>query len=164
MKRGFWVVIVIVLALALVIAGVLFWRSSQPPIPKNIKQQTNFLLYYPSPQSAKIDKATIKYDTSNKLVSFVANQEAGAKFVFSMQASPVEFSEVPESYNKYIERLSMTTSFDSTQGKVDITNPEGQTGQTAVMNSKGTLLFVTANKQLSEDEWHSLFNTLRTIQ
>jgi hypothetical protein len=159
MKRGF-IVVASLLFIGSGVAGYAITHANKDRVPQSISKQLQSPAFYPAVANAKIQSDTYKFDPENKLFSYVANGQ-GTKMVFSMQPSPSEFSEIPESYNKYLDRLNKVTSFDTSLGTANIVEPDDQTGQAAIMNAHGTLLFIKADSKLSEDQWRLIFNSLQ---
>jgi hypothetical protein len=69
--------------------------------------------------------------------------------------------DIPAAYTKLLSSLNQFDSFDSPNGTVALTHPKELNGaESAVMNAKGTLLFVRPNGNVSSDDWRRLFNNL----
>lgn len=135
-------------------------------IPKTIKKQLSFVVFYPSPDSAvTVDIKSFKYDSQAKLMSYVA-RFGNTPITIAEQATPQNFIDIPQAYDKLIESLSEYASFQSYYDKVSLTHPKEFNGQqSAVMNSKGTLVFAHPTKgDLSEDQWKKLFNGFEVIR
>lgn len=159
----------VVLGLILVILGAILgyiqWQKSEQVIPSDINKQVSFVIFWPYKAASAIpDKTTLKYDATNKLLSYLAYTSDKIKLTISEQSSPEVFSDVPQAYDKFTSDLQQYSSFDSLSGKVYLTHPkELKGGQTAVMNVKGTLVFVRPDKNLSDDTWRNLFNNLQVF-
>lgn len=142
------------------------YRATPNVIPTVIKKQISFVIFYPNPNPAIIvDAQSFKYDEREKLLSYVV-QYANRSVTIAEQATPQNFIDIPESYDKLIESLGEYASFDSFYDKVSLTHPKEFNGQqSAVMNSKGTLFFAhPTNGDLTEDQWKKLFNNLEVIR
>jgi hypothetical protein len=138
--------------------GLFVFVRKPPVIPHNIQKQVNFAIFYPQVSSqASIQKTTFKYDPSLKQLSFIVNF-SGRQITFAEQSSPDSFADDPNFYPKFIEKLNGYATFDSVDGRVDLTRPKEVKSQAAVMNSKGTLMFAKSNGDISEDNWKQLFN------
>jgi hypothetical protein len=156
---------------ALIIFGVMFLAADavigiyllkpKPPIPKNIQSQLDFTPYLIQPDTGvTIDKGSYKYDLSQKGLSFIATGKDFGKLTVSEQATPQQFIDIPEVYSKLVDKLNRYGAFDNDMGTVYLTRPDDQrTGQTAVINSKGVLMFVRSSKNLSDDQWRKLFGS-----
>jgi hypothetical protein len=142
------------------IAGVM-WLWPKPLIPKNIKNEVTSTIFLPkSPQVAN-DRSTVKYDNNLKLLSFQSTV-FGVHSTISEQPTPQQFVDIPETYAKVLDSWNQYSSFDSAQGTVYLTKPKNNGNkQAAVMNSKGTLMFITPDKDLSGDQWRQFFNSLQ---
>jgi len=147
-------------------AGFYIYASNQP-IPQRTLKQAGFGIWYPTNKTLglKVDRDTIKFSQSgsDKLVTFIARNDSN-NLSFTEQPLPESFIDVPQLYDKMIEKLRGYSSFDSVNGTVSVTRPEElKGGQTAVMKSKGTLLFVKPDKDVSIDDWRQIMNNLSFV-
>jgi len=70
-----------------------------------------------------------------------------------------------QDYDKVVTSMNGYGKFDCDSGTVHLTRPKDLAGkQAAVMNAKGTLMFVKPASDLSEDQWRKLFNGLEVIK
>lgn len=166
-----WITVTSIVAVLIIMSvagyfGYNRWRNSQKILPTTVKDQLTFPFYWPDKTAPlMIDKKTIKYDANSKAISYIAQTSDGAVLTISQQATPQSFTDVPQAYSKLVEILVQYGVFDSPNGTVYLTHPKQlKGGQTAVMNSKGTLVFVKPDKNLSDDTWHKVFNNLKIIQ
>jgi hypothetical protein len=164
------VLTVFIAALVIVAFGVggyfLHKRLEKPPvIPQAITNNVNFPIYYPTiTKETTIRQNTIKYSSTQSQVSFIVN-DVSSEVTFAEQAAPDTFVNDPGLYPQFIEKLDGSTSFSSIDGTVNITLPPQTHLQTAVMDAKGTLLFVSSDSgNLTENEWKTLFNDLEYVQ
>lgn len=163
-KAGYGLIGILVIGCLVFVA---FKILHKPPlVPADIKKQTDFVIFYPAASSgAKINKTSFKYDSSSKVLSYLATRGSVA-LTFGEQSTPQGFVDIPQAYDKLIEELNGYASFDSYYGHVDLTHPKEFNGQqSAAMNTKGTLMFIHATQgSLSEDQWKNLFNNLTVVQ
>ena len=147
------------------LSGYKAWQKSNIIIPVVIKKQVSFVIFWPQkPASVNADKTTIKYDPANKLLTYIAHTTDGARLIVSQQPTPDTFNDIPQYYPKFIESLQQYGTFGSLSGIVYLTHPkELKGGQTAVMNSKGTLMLIKPDKAVSDDTWRRLFNNMQII-
>jgi hypothetical protein len=120
---------------------------------------------YPDSQSpATVKTGSIKYDAGTQVLTYII-ADAGVPITISEQSTPQAFIDIPQSYATLINSLNNYASFDSLQGTVALTYPKELNGQqSAVMNTKGTLMFAhPTNGSLSENQWKNLFNSLEVI-
>jgi hypothetical protein len=137
------------------------------PIPRKVLSQAGFGAWYPQGGSLGItvNRDSVKVSTSgaDKLITFIALSKTNS-LSFTEQAVPDSFNDVPQVYDKLIEKLRGYSSVDSVNGTVDLTRPEELKGaQTAVMKAKGTLVFIKPDKDLSVDDWRRLLNNLNFV-
>lgn len=146
------------------VLGLFLW-SARPLVPRQVRRQLDFVALVPdSSQAAIIDRTSVKYDSSNKVLSYEAKYQS-SRLIVTNQAAPETFSDVPKVYDKFLEDLHAYTSFDSSLGKVSLTRPpKADSQQVAIISTKGTLMFVRANHDLSNDQWRKFFNNLQTVK
>jgi hypothetical protein len=157
-------IIICSVVLVLLIAGGSFAYlkfHSQPIIPTSVSKRVNYVIFYPAKNpKVVLEKNTIKYTSSEQLVSYIVNFN-GALITFSEQSSPSTFVNDTSLYPEFISKLNGINAFVSVNGTVNITHPQGSQYETAVMNAKGTLLFAqSTNKDISQSNWQLLFNNL----
>ena len=149
-----------------ILGGAILWLRQAHPIPRYITSQINHIILYPDANSGvTVDTSSFKYDDANKLLSYSAKM-GGTAITVSEQATPESFTDIPQAYDKFVSGLGEYGSFDSSLGKVYLTHPKDLNGQqSAVMNTKGTLLFIhPTNGDLSDDQWRKIFNGLRVVK
>lgn len=161
MKKFFIPPIISAVLLAAVIVIAILHQPAL--LPKDIKKQVNFVVFYPTGSQAVIEKSSFKYDSSLKLLSFDTNF-AGKQITFAEQGTPDSFVDDSNFYPKFIDSLNGYATFSSIQGQVDLTVPKEFNNQTGVMNAKGTLLFAKSSGNISEDNWKQLFNSFNYIK
>ncbi len=150
------------------VGGYLAYRkhaSSKPTIDPNIRSAISFAALWPA-KSAQltVGTSTIKYSKADKLFSYVATTNEGITLTISEESTPESFIDAPNSYEKLLAGMQKYRSFESQVGTVYLTRPpQLGGGQSAVMNSKGTLLFVRPSRDLSDEAWMKIFNNLQLL-
>lgn len=169
--RRRWLKIIIITLVLLVVAlsgAVLYFKTRpRPLLPLTIRSSINYTLFEPTKLSnVVVDRNTVKQDKTVNLLSYVGSEKSsGAKLTFSQQSTPESFVDIPQVFDQFTNSLNPYTIFDSLQGKVYLTKPkELKGGQSAVMNAKGTLLFIKPDKNLTDDIWRQIFSNLEVIQ
>jgi hypothetical protein len=158
-------VLTIIVLITSSILGFKAWQKSKVIIPPSVKKQVSFAIYWPNKTTLTNDQTTIKYDPPNKFLSFVSTTQNGSKIIISQEATPESFTDIPKVYDKFIAGLQQYSNFDSVNGRVFLVHPKELKGQqTAVMNAKGTLLFMRPDKDISDDTWKQIFNNLDIIR
>lgn len=163
MKRHKAIIIATSLGVILVAVAVGLWLGlrSTEPFPQSVLKEVNYPLFYPSQlNQVKISKPSIKYNKQQGSISYIVylNQ---TELTFSEQASPETFTYDSSLYPQFVDKFGNYASFDSLDGTVYLTQLPGSNSQTAIMDSKGTLLFVrTDNSTMSQNRWKLLFNTI----
>lgn len=163
LKLGIIGLSLIVLTLVGVI-GYKYWQNSRPILSGNLKKEIVFPVFWPDKsEPVTVNKSTLKYDTSSGLVSYTIQTPSSNSLVVSEQSTPEDFTASPQVYSNLIQAILEYEQFSSRNGTVYLTHPKGTSGETAVMNSQGTLMFVKASKNLSDSAWRQFFNNLQTI-
>ncbi len=163
--RKWFVIFGGVLAIAgLSTASLVIFKAKQPGafISSDIKSRLNFATVLVAPNQSDIiaNRESVKYDQSIKLLSYKVLFK-GNDTTVSIQPTPDGFSDTPQVFAAFIEKLRGYDSFDSKNGTVHLTHPvELKGGQTAVMNSKGVLFFAKPTNDLSLEDWKTFFNNL----
>ena len=142
------------------------YHATPNSIPSAIKQQVGFVIFYPSPGSnVLVDAKSFKYDANTKLLSYKIKFN-DLPIIIAEQPTPQNIIDIPQYYDKLIDSLSVYASFDSFYDKVSLTRPKEFKGQqSAVMNSKGTLMFAHPTRgDLKQEQWRKLFNGLEAIR
>jgi hypothetical protein len=154
-----------VAALAAIVIGTILYFHAQQPIPSNIKKQVDFLVFLPQgDESFRTDRKSFKYDANLKVMSVVISS-FGIKNTISEQASPDAFNDIPGYYDKLTEKLNSYANFGTDLGTVYLTRPDELKGkQSAIMSTKGTLMFASPGKDLTNDQWRRFFNSLSVIK
>lgn len=156
---------------AMLFAGIFVYfavnKYSQPhPLPSEISSKINFIVFYPNSNSkVEVDQNSFKFDESTKLLTFTANL-AQNRLTFAEQSTPERYVDIPQSFDKLIETLNPYTSFDSFYDRVYLTKPKELSGkQSAIMNSKGTLMSISATEgELTVEDWKRLFNSFEVLR
>lgn len=163
MNRWFWRIVVL-LTSAGIITVVVMLALPKPPISGPIKSQLTSTLMLPDTGHFPVDRASTKYDPKLKELSYNASA-FGQTIIVSEQPTPDQFTDVPQVYQKVLESMADYADFDVSVGSVHLTQPAQLNGlQTAVLNSKGTLLFAKPASNLTEDQWRQFFTSFRAAQ
>lgn len=136
--------------------------SPSPPIPGDIQNKLEFKPYLTDTKKGlTVDKSSYKYDQGKKTLSYIIHSYEYGNLIVSEQPTPQQFIDIPDVYNKVIDGLNRYSVFQNQLGTVYLTRPSDQkSGQTAVLNSSGVLMFVRSDKNLSDDQWRSIFNQI----
>lgn len=149
--------------LVAVLAVGLYLLRPRPAIPQAVQSRLTFTPYVVRPGGAiSVDRQSYKYDPAEQGLSFVATGPKVGRLVVSEQPTPQQFIDIPDVYNKLVDGLNRYSVFDNQLGTVYLTKPKNQpSGQTAVLNSNGVLMFVRSEKDLSDGQWRVAFSSFR---
>lgn len=130
-------------------------------LPDPIGQEVSFTVFHPSSASpVAVDRSTIAYDHTNKYLKFSGTFQ-GEQLTFSEQGTPQQYSDIPETFTRQMEQWHESATLDVAIGQVHLTRPENK-AYVAVVNERGTLMFVSSPQNLSQDAWRLIFKTIVT--
>ena len=159
MKR-IWILIAGFCLIAIVVGSYLLLRP-KPFVPKGIESKLSSVTFIPVSPQVVNQHATVKYNSNLKLLTYKATV-FGVNTVISEQPTPESFTDVPEVYQKVLDSWNQYQAFDTAQGTVYLTRPGGpNANEVGVMNTKGTLMFVKPDKNLTNAQWRQVFNSLQ---
>ena len=137
------------------------WRvSSQNPLPPELQKQVRFPVLVPDSGIA-VSEGSYKYDPAQGVLSFTGAFADGQQVTFAEQQAPSSFTDIPNFYEQFLQKMYDYQSFDCLAGTMHLTHPKGA-GQAAVMSAKGTLLFARVSRDESSETWRSVCNALQT--
>jgi hypothetical protein len=155
-------VAILILLVTVVAAGIAL--APKPVLPKSITKQTTFTVFVPTTSEIMVDTASTKYDAKLKLLSYNATVN-GIHIVLSMQPTPESFADIPQFYDKVVAKMNEYSKFESINGTVHLTRPIDLGGkQTAVVDTKGTLIFVKPESDLTDDQWRQFFKNIDVLR
>ncbi|MDL2342199.1 MAG: hypothetical protein QFB87_03935 [Patescibacteria group bacterium] len=172
-KRSFTVsrkVLVIALSTALLLAAasgvVKLSHGAGQVLPPAIASKVNFAVFYPANDKlVAVERKSISFNDQAGVLSYTGRLLGGADLYINQQATPESFVDIPQAYDKLIASLLPYGNFDTVNGRVSLTKPkELQGNQSAVMNAKGTLMFVRASSNITDSQWRQVFNSLKLIE
>lgn len=162
MQRWFVRGFIGILALGAVVILILVLLP-KPPIPGKIKQQLTSTLLLPNTRKFPVNRDTTKYDPSIKVLTYKV-AAFGKTIIMSEQPTPDQFTDVPQVYQKVLDGMQDYNDFDVNVGGVHLTLPPQLSGvQTAVLNTKGTLIFAKPSGKLSDDQWRQFFTSFQVV-
>lgn len=151
--------VIVVIAVASLTTGYIIYKNDQTIIPKTIKYKLTFAVWLPN-NDIKIDKSSFKFYQKTLFFNGYFNNGQIAKF--AEESTPSAFNDVPDYYQTILNDLFSYTNFSSIDGTVYLAYPHGL-NQAAIMNSRGTLMFVTVDKKIPQNTWVSIFNNLKFV-
>jgi multidrug efflux pump subunit AcrB len=161
-----WTKAVVIVVVLILVAGATVLAKQLAPerlVPSSIQKRITSTIFLPNSPNVTAKKETVKYDSKTKLLSYQA-AAFGITTVISEQPTPDTFTDIPQVYDKVLESWKQYEKFDTASGTVYLTRPGDQGGkEVGVMNSKGTLMFVKPEKDLSDDQWRQFFKSLKAL-
>lgn len=158
MKR--WWIIGLGVVVPCVVVGGFLLRGGVGSIPVEIRRQVSTAVFLPARDESPVARDTVKFDAPTKLLTFTTTYQ-DIELIVSQQPTPESFVDIPQVYEKVVEGMHEYAKFDSVMGTAHLTRPPEAGGkQAAVLNAKGTLMFVKPAKDLSDDQWRRWFNRL----
>lgn len=163
MTRRFNVVIGIGVVVAIatgVIVAYTVKHHTTTLLPSAIATQLPYSAYVPD-QSWEGMRKTVSY--KDGILRFTVQRD-GIHLVFTEQATPATFSEIPQYYTALLSKLNQYSSISSPLGTVYLTKPTELKGdQTAVIETGGTLCFVRPDQALTDESWKQIFASLQKV-
>lgn len=135
-------------------------------IPAAIEKHIAFQVFAPSVpgDTWTVPEDLIRYNTSQGLLSITTVSNSN-QIVLSEEPTPQIFANIPQYYPTLISGLNSYDQLQIGLGTIYLTHPkELHGGQTAVMNTSGTLVFARPLHDLSNSQWESFFNNLVVIK
>jgi hypothetical protein len=149
-----------VLAIALIVliftaGGVFFYlkQNNKNPLPDDLKNHINFKVIYPSSHKAQIDKNSFVYQAKQKVLTFNVQFE-GSNVSYSEQEAPAALGSETQAYYPALG-IHPYAQFKSNLGNLK------PVGQSAVLAGSGTFLIAHSEKNLANNQWKELFNSIK---
>ena len=151
------------LLVAIIGGGSWYFLHPKPRAPKAIKAQTSFAILLPT--DPKITLSKWHYKASEKTLSFSAKVK-GKEVIFTEQAAPLAYRDDQAAYDRFVGTLRPFANFKSPLGTVSVFHliEEGNykpSGDSAMLLANGTLLVAHPPEPITEDDWLTLFDTIR---
>lgn len=136
-------------------------------IPSRIRQQLSFKTIYPPASNLTPDQNSFNYQSDQKSLSFNVHYQ-GLEVSFTEQPAPDSLASGSQVYFQSLG-LHPTAQFESKVGPVAIANfykpgTLESNGQAAILVAQGTMVIahpVDNNQKLANDQWKSLFDSLK---
>lgn len=147
--------------------GALIYADHQRPVSSGVLKDATFTVYLPAEndETWSVDRSTVQLSKETQVLTMTMRSES-ATVVITQQATPDPFRDIPNYYEKLLDKLHQYAEIQTAVGKVVLTRPdELKGGQSAVINtSKGTLMFAHPGRDMSESEWKQYFDALRVAR
>ncbi len=151
----------IAVGLVIVVGSGYYLLRPKPLISPNLSSQLTITVFTPQSKLITLERSSVKYDSNNKVLSFVTKYK-GQSITLSEQSAPEVFTDVPQYYISWLSSLGETASFGSPIGMVYLAQSNKLGSQpVAVTDAKGTLLFAKPTGQISQDDWQRYFLTMQ---
>jgi hypothetical protein len=164
-KRTGKILIGILVLMIFTVLGFWLWPrpSTKIVIPESISRQYNFqplIANNSSPAQVTEVSKTLKYDTQNKVLSFITIVD-NKHVTISEQAYPEVLI-----YDQLVNGFNVYSTLDLKAGTVYLGhpgNPPGS-GQAAVTRTDSLLIFGKPDQNLTDDQWRTVFDNLVTVK
>lgn len=144
------------------VGGFLALRTPSP-IPDAMRKQVHFVLFVPT-KPWTIEPTSVTYSASSQVLQFKAIQ-GSKQLIFTQQAAPSQFTDIPQFFPTLLDRLNQYQSFGTVNGTVYLTKPTELKGKTEIIvNHNGTLIFAYPSSNTSVDDWRQVFNNLDALK
>jgi len=166
-RTGFiYVVVSSVATLVIVLVVWLIFFRTNSLLPSGIEKQLQFTPFVVTPNSdINVAGGSYSYDPTNQVLRYTVSSNKTGKLTVSEQTTPPQFIDIEDYSSKLIDSLNRYSAFDNEFGTVYLTRPKTiQSGQIAILNADGVLLFVQSYKDLSDAQWRQVFQHLRLDQ
>lgn len=115
-----------------------------------------------APQSGVLADS-VTYDAKARALSYRANQPI--EMIVSQQPTPAEFTDIDGYATKFYNGLGQYSTVTTEYGQAHLTKPDGDRGaNVAVINSGGSLTFISSNELKTDNQWQTIINGLRAIK
>lgn len=105
---------------------------------------------------------TVAYNAQTKSLSYTARQPI--TMIVSQQPTPTEFADIEGYSTTFYNGLGQYSTVSTEYGQAHLTKPDGDRGaNVAVLNSGGSLIFISSQELRTDNQWQTIINTLRTI-
>jgi len=163
-KKTLLIASVVAVAIAILFSLWLFLIHPDIPVPASIRQKAAFEIIYPSGKTARADSSSFNYQQSQQSLSFTV-RAFDSDIIFTEQPAP-ENAGTGEGVYYPALGLHPYAQFQSKLGPVALARfYESKTlkprGQSAVLISRGTLLIAHTDRNLSNNQWKQLFESLK---
>lgn len=167
MKKSLLIVLTVTLLLAGVAPAAYIKYRTVPVISKDIQKKVGFTIFVPnkSDHAWTIDSKKINYDEKIGVL-YTTLYKAGTsnRITMTQQVLPSPFSDIPNYSAVFLGKLNQYSELNVAIGTVALTRPtELKGGQSAVLNVRGTLMFLHPDQNLGEDIWKDVFTTLQAL-
>jgi hypothetical protein len=153
--------------IAVLVTGSVLWYFFHPipnPLPPDIKREVNFKLVYPT-TTAQVDDTSWKYQSSEQVLTY---QIKGDNYTATVteQEVPLQYRDDQAAYDRFIGSLRPYANFNVPLGSVTLANfvtagDFNPTGLAGILKTHNTLIIIHPDSQLSQDDWESLFDSLK---
>jgi hypothetical protein len=166
MKKRYIVMVAIGVSLLSIGLSLYFvLRPQKPDIIRQTQKKVGFTIFAPSRDDKTwlLNKESIEYDTTVGVLTLHIQQGSNS-IVITEQATPEPFTDIPNYSSIFLGKLNEYKELTVSLGTISLTHPTELKGsQSAVMNVRGTLMFLHPTTDLSDNEWKSVFNSLQTL-
>lgn len=134
------------------------------PLPSRLQDKVSFKVAYPRHEKTSFNQDSFKYEDKQAALSFSTSYE-GANIAFTEQPVPPALGSSTEAYYPALG-IHPYAQFKTDLGTVALTKfwQSGSLkpfGQTAIMAVEDTLITARSDKELTNQQWKELFESLK---
>lgn len=162
-KAAIWMIVASVL---ITIGAVGFWYTTRTPspIPSEISSQLTFSPLVISKNTDNYSTTDYKFSTAEgkvQILSYLIHLK-GSTVSISEYVQPTEFVEIPEYKDRFLTNIiKQYATIQTANGTIYLGRAVKQNDkQLAVMIERGLLVFMSPDKEITEEQWRKLGDKL----
>lgn len=158
--------VVLIVGLLLVIYFFVI-KSSDKSAFSDIQKKVGFTIFLPDQKTGVwvVNESSIVMNNDTGVLTYSVNKSDNTNdIVITEQATPDPFNDVPNYSSIFLSKLNQYQQLNIPLGTAALTHPsELKGGQSAVLNVRGTLMFMHPKVDLSDDNWKDFLKTLQAV-
>ncbi len=151
--------------LVLAAIGAITWYALHPTprSPEDIRRQVSFTIL--APGNKDIVLSDWQYNVAEKTLTYTATLQS-KKVIITQSTAPLAYKDDRAAYDRFIGSLKPFAVFMSPLGNVSVIHMLKEEnyapgGDSALLLAKDTLLIAHPPQAITEDDWLTLFSTMR---
>lgn len=137
----------------------------KPAIPAAVQAKAGITPFVPAAQEVSIDRSTVSLNEATGVLSYAARLLDGTEVRINQQPTPLTLEANPAEYDELLGSMQAYAVIESAVGPIMLARPPELSGaQAAVLHRDGVLLFAKPARDLTEQEWRKVFNSLKSLE